>query len=211
MGIISDMVGESRMKKYQDKAYSFGVSPMFLYYKHSKGLLQVDSMIIQSQTKQQFQRKACIALYSNDMSDFYDFSLALGSFFGVYNIYGYQTLSNRTKQEIAGMNVDSRWTKNFLDTYEENILDYVQSKYSVSNEEYHELVKKMFVVQPDTTLYSNPVCQDIGKIVITSALLMNDIKDYSSEDIADFISSGEMMQRFSEQSFSHGYTGSIKK
>ena len=32
MGIISDMVGESRMKKYQDKAYSFGVSPMFLYY-----------------------------------------------------------------------------------------------------------------------------------------------------------------------------------
>ena len=33
MGLISEIVGESQMKKYQDKAYAFGVSPMFLYYK----------------------------------------------------------------------------------------------------------------------------------------------------------------------------------
>ena len=211
MGIISDAIGESRIKRYQDKAYSFGVSPMFLYYKYPKGHLQVDSMIIQSQTKQQFQRKACIALYSNEMSDFYDFSLALGPFFGVYNIYGYQTLSNQAKQEIAGMDVDSRWTKNFLDIYDESILDYVQSKYSVSNEEYRELVQKMFAVQSDTMLYSNLICQDIGKIVITGALLLHDIKDYSNEDIAALISSGEMIQRFNEQSFGYEHTSSAKK
>ena len=93
----------------------------------------------------------------------------------------------------------------------ESILDYMQSKYSVSNEEYRELVQKMFAVQSDTMLYSNLICQDIGKIVITGALLLHDIKDYSNEDIAALISSGEMIQRFNEQSFGYEHTSSAKK
>ncbi len=211
MGLISEIVGESQMKKYQDKAYAFGVSPMFLYYKHPKGHLQVDSMIIQSQTKEQFRRKARIALYFNEKSDSRDFSLAMGCFFGVYNIYGYETLSNSLKQEVASMDIDSRWTKNFLDTYDESILDYVQSKYSVSSEEYHNLVQKMFTVQPDTTLYSNFICRDIGKIVITSGVLLHDIHDYSREDIASLIASGEMISKFNDQSFGYEHTSSAKK
>ena len=109
------------------------------------------------------------------------------------------------------MDIDSRWTKKFLDTYDESILDYVQSKYSISREEYHNLVQKMFTVQPDTTLYSNFICRDIGKIVITSGVLLHDIKDYSREDIASLIASGEMISKFNDQSFGYEHTSSAKK
>ena len=135
----------------------------------------------------------------------------MGCFFGVYNIYGYETLPNSLKQEVASMDIDSRWTKKFLNTYDESILDYVQSKYYVSREENHNLVQKMFTVQADTTLYSNFICRDIGKIVITSGVLLHDIKDYSREDIASLIASGEMISKFNDQFFGYEHTSSAKK
>ena len=57
----------------------------------------------------------------------------------------------------------------------------------------------MFYINSDESLYANPVCLDVGKILITSSLLFHSIDSNDfKQDISFLISSGQMVDDFKE-------------
>lgn len=199
MQIIDDFIGKKRMQRYSNHAYSLHVSPRFLYHKFSGYHLPINQMILSSFSKESFDEKVRFALINHGRTDFYDFSLALGTIMGVYNVYLYQFLSEHIKRQLAMKSYHFFSVEQFLSMYDDSFVKYFENFYDIDKDEYHKILTQMFVINSDETLYSNPVCLDVGKILIASSLLFcsenfNDFK----QDISSLISTGQIIDDFKE-------------
>ena len=198
-GIIDDFVGEMRMQRYSEHAYSLHVSPRFLYHNFSKHHLPINQMILSSFSKESFDKKVRFALANHGHTDFYDFSLALGTIMGVYNVYLYQFLSEHLKKQLASQPCRFFQVKKFLCKYDGSFIKYFGNFYGIDKDEYHGILSRMFYINSDESLYANPVCLDVGKILITSSLLFHSIDSNDfKQDISFLISSGQMVDDFKE-------------
>lgn len=199
MGFLSDFIGEVRMNYYRDHAYFLGASPRFFYHVYSGQCLQVDKMIISSPTKDILDRKISSALGHHKISDFYDFSLAMGKFTGVYNVWNYQPLSYEMRQKIATMQVDSSLVENFLSQHLDSIVRYFQDFYGISSDQVQQDISMIFSIVDDDSIYRSVVCQDVGKILIATSLSYKNISSaYLSSHISNCIASGKMVRKFDE-------------
>lgn len=197
MEFIFDIIGEYKMKRYKDLAYSLGASPRLFYNKYPKDCLQIDKMIISSPSKNILNRKVSSYLYYHKDHDFYDFSLVMGKLTGVYNLWSYQFLPHEVKQKISSINIDPNLVKAFLNEHYISIVKYFQSTYKVSIEQIQHDIDMMFNIIDDESIYKSYICRDIGKILVVSAVSFKSMecpyfKDYISSNIA----SGEMIKIF---------------
>ena len=197
LGIIDDFVGERRMHRYSEHAYSLKVSPRFLYRNFSSQHLQINEMILTSFSKESFDKKVRFALANHGYTDFYDFSLALGTIMGVYNVYLYQFLSDDTKKSLSLQKFNSLDVHDFLCKYDTDFINYFENFYSIYEGQYHRILARMFEINVDESLYANTVCLDVGKILIASSLLLHSLDSECIVDhISDLIASGQMIEEF---------------
>ena len=74
---------------------------------------------------------------------------------------------------------------------------YFQKAYHIHADRVQQDIAKMFDISIDSEVYQDPVCRDVGKILITTGLLFRDIDpNHFEENISYLISSGEMIQAF---------------
>ena len=197
MGIVDECLTELKVDKYYDHACSMSVSPQFLYNNHPSYCLQPDKMIIRSSSKEDFEESVKQALECHGKIDFYDFSLALGTIIGTYNVYLYQFLSEDMKKQIVDRTNDSVVTKEFLQYFEKDFMEYFQRFYNIDASEYQGVVTRMFDVTVDYSMYSNPICLDVGKMLLASNFLFDFLDNgYFTEDVSYLISSGELLEEF---------------
>ena len=154
-------------------------------------------MIMTSTTKESFSKKMNLALRYHGDADPVDFSLAIGKFTGVYNLYPSYYLTEEVKREIASMDIDPNKTRAFLNRHFNSMATYFQKAYHIHADRVQQDIAKMFDISIDSEVYQDPVCRDVGKILITTGLLFRDIDpNHFEENISYLISSGEMIQAF---------------
>lgn len=198
MGFVSDIVGDRKTNKYGEHLNHLAVSNRFFYHKHPSNCIQPDELALGANSKEELRRTVCVSLYYRGKPDFYDFSLIMGLFFGTFNIYSYQNLTENMKKELVSLDLNSEITRNFLSEYSSSLIDYFQKTYDIHADFYQKEVDRMFTVADDESLYGNIVCNDLGKILIASYLTMSSFDNcWSKKDIADRISNGEMIVEFS--------------
>ena len=195
---ISDVFGGVKGERYRkERAYTVGASPSFFDLKPSGDDLSVSDMIMTSTTKESFSKKMNLALRYHGDADPVDFSLAIGKFTGVYNLYPSCYLTEEVKREIASMDVDPNKTRAFLNRHFNSMATYFQKAYHIHADRVQQDIAKMFDISIDSEVYQDPVCRDVGKILITTGLLFRDIDpNHFEENISYLISSGEMIQAF---------------
>lgn len=197
MGILSDFSGCRRMERYGEHAISLNVSPRFLYHKYPGDCLPINKMIIDSTSCEKFRRKADIFLFSHGKTDFYDFSLIMGKFTGIYNIYSYEFLNEELKKEISGDSIDSRDVFLFLDRHFNSFAEYFQNQYHISSDDVQKDIYRMFKVSLDDTVYRSPVCRDVGKILISAHQMFSYVDSTEfNHNISYLISSGYLIEEF---------------
>lgn len=195
MGI--NIFGGVKGDRNKEHAYAVGASPAFFDLKSSSDGLSVSDMIMSSSTKEAFSKKMNLALGYHGVADPVDFSLAIGKFTGVYNLYPSFYLTEEVKKEIASMDVDSNKTRAFLNRHFNSMATYFQNAYHIHADRVQQDIAKMFDISIDSEVYQEPVCQDVGKILVTTGLLFRNIDpNHFEENISYLISSGEMIQAF---------------
>lgn len=199
MGIFSDIVGDVKASYYSDHAFSLGASPNFFRYRHPDDCIQMDDMIVNSTSKGSLDRKVNDVLRSREYSDFYDYSLVMGKFTGVYNIYGYQPLSSEIKRSIAGMTIDPKKTRAFLDRQFDSLAKYFQTFHHIHADRVQQDIARMYEVGIDDSIYRSPVCRDVGKILIVTSLSFRSLdSNYINDYLSPFIENGDIVRRFDE-------------
>lgn len=211
LGLFSEFVGEMRVERYEEHATSLNVSPSFLYHKYPDDCLPLTQIILNSFSPERFRRKADILLASHGKTDFYDFSLAMGSFMGVYNIYPYEFLTEDIKKEISVTQVNPQDVQAFLGRHFNNLTEYFYRQYHISSNDVREDIQRMFRVSNDDTIYRSPVCRDIGKILIATTRLFYSIDARAfEENISYLIASGQMVEEFHKMNHTKASSHTIK-
>ncbi len=199
---LSSIISDIKVGRYQNHAFSLSAAPEFLYHHYSDGGIPMDEMIIASTSKPSLDRKVSEVLRAGVDSDFYDYSLVLGKFTGVYNVYDYQPLSHEVKRNISYLDIDPKETKAFLDRQFHSICKYFQDYYHIHADRVQQDIARMFHVGIDDSIYSSPICRDVGKMLVVSYVTFRELEsDVVNRYISSFIENGDMVSRFENLCF----------
>lgn len=193
MKMIDDMVDSYVLTKYQEKANSLGVSSRMLIGRSANDGISPLMLVKSSSNRQQFEDLVDAELTINKNTDFYHFSLLMGKYFGVYNLYTYMFVVPKMREEIMRRKPNLSKTIAFFNKYNDNIFGYVEEMYGFSRDEYNEVLKNMFRRRDDYGLYNSPIVQDIGKTLMGCSLLE------SENGLGLFIRSGEAIRYFEQK------------
>lgn len=213
MKVFEEMADSKRIRKYGDRAMRLGVSIDLLEGNAMKYGLPIHKLITSNLSCEAFDRKVRTTLYGSNNTDFYDFSLLMGLYFGTYNAYGYLFISNDVKKEVIEVNPNRVDTKRFIKQYHRAIYEYFSNFYGFTNSQIDKFIGMMGEVVTDNQLYNKPCIQDMGKILIGVSYLYDkeDIKTQQSQ-IEKMISTGYIISEFDHRNDKQGVqTTGLKK
>ncbi len=161
------------VKLHGKKAINLKVSPKMLFSKTGKDNLSISYLVRKSKSNIEFRKRVEKELLFRTTSNFHDFSLLMGLYFGVFNLYGYMYIDSNLKKELLKGEPSFFKTKKFLDNYEQEIFSYLEKKYHLDFSDYKQIYQQLFTVSPDS-FYSDAIYQDIGKIIMGNQLYHQD-------------------------------------
>lgn len=185
MRIIDDLENDVKELVYKNKAKLCGVSPLMLKGRIARDGISIIKLLRVSKDKMQFDDLVRSELISERNTDFHDFSLLMGQFFGIYNLYSYEFVDKSIKTKIVSSNVDRKYTNMIFDKYSDKIFEYVSINHNISHDDYINLIVKMFKIIDDYSIYNSDVVKDIGKILIGNCLYAIDYFDGNCENLID--------------------------
>ena len=185
MRIIDDFENEVKESVYKNKAKLCSVSTLMLRGRNSSDGISIIKLLRASKNKIQFDDLVKSELLKDRNTDFYDFSLLMGQFFGVYNLYSYEFVDKESRTKIVSSNISSEYTNMFFDKYNDKVFEYISYNHSISHDDYINLIGKMFMVVNDYSIYNNSVVKDIGKILMGNYLYAMDYFDGNFENLID--------------------------
>ncbi len=170
---------------YAKKANLLKVSPLLLDAKATKELNLIE-IIKCSDNKCNFDKEVMKALLCEE-SNFLDFSLIMGLFFGVYNQYQYEYINYEVKKKIVDNKPNSEQIKEVVKHNIEKIYMYLAEKYNIDKKTFDEIIFKMFVVEDvdEDTLYERKIANVIGKIILGNYLYLLEISIKNSTFLVD--------------------------
>lgn len=176
MRIFEEMADERRIKKFGYLAHKLRTSYMLLTGRRGEGGIRIEDLLIESNGNfrryQEIIRKNLSGYYE---VDFLDFSLMMGKFFGVYNMYCYKDISRDIRRRIINdSNINRNNTKELLELRCAEIYDYFCSKYQISMKDFFTIMSNLFVVSDDYSLYNNPLVTDLFYMLIGNYLFLED-------------------------------------
>lgn len=204
MRIFEEMANESRIKKYGAKAKLVDASNYLLCGNAMNYGIPIHKMMANSSSKEDFHEMVLSTLYNSERTDFYDFSLLMGLYFGVYNSYGYLYVSPDTKKEVIEANPSREDTIRFLERYQEAICQYFYEFHDFSSVETIAFIEKMGMVSTDRELYHQPYVHEFGKLLMGVSLLYNKEEvQKEQEEISKMIATGAIISEFNHRNGAH--------
>ena len=170
MGMIREAKDSLVVDIYGRKALSIGVSYDLLVGSNGEGGINILSMIKKSKTKEDFDKLAIDEIIKVRNTDFYHYSLLMGQYFGIYNIYSYVYVEQDSREFIMKSNPNFFKTKKFIEEHDKEIFQYINSTYSVDYDFYGEVLERIFNINYDNSIYNNDVVKDISKILMGNDL-----------------------------------------
>lgn len=176
MRIVEDFVDDYKLKKYGKLAAKLNTSSEFLTGRRSSDGIKIEKLLVAADGDfLEYQQLIKDELNRYHETDFLDFSLLMGKFFGVYNLYNYVDITQDNRRKLNNNPKVSRQKtlelikKNCLDIY-----DYLFEKFLLSKEEFINLVGSLFEVRNDNSLYNDEVVREIAYILMGNYLFLEE-------------------------------------
>ena len=179
MGVVFETEISIKSLLYGKKANILGMSQDFLQGR-TRGISPV-YLIKNSRNNKELNDNVKRELLINSEHDYLCFSLVMGLFCGVYNLYNYMFIPREYVDYIAKSNIDSNYTKDFINNNKDNIYKYSQDKYGYDNTLCDNILNSLFDCTNDSKLYSEEFIHDLGKMLIISYI--NDKEFNSCEEL----------------------------
>lgn len=200
MKVFEELTDGVRVRKYGAKAKEVDVSFDLLCGNAMNYGIPIHKMVEKAVSKEDFHRKVRTTLYGSDKTDFYDFSLLMGLYFGVYNSYGYLYIDSDIKKEVLETNPNYNDTSKFLSQYQEAICQYFHDFYGFSSSKTKDFIEKMGTVFTDGELYHETCVEDLGKLLMGVSLFYDKEEvDSKQVEIEKMISSGVIISEFNHK------------
>lgn len=176
MRIVEDFLDEYKLKRYGSLAENLNTSKDFLKGRRRDDGIKIEELMVMSDGDfslyQDLIKKELSRYY---VTDFLDFSLLLGKFFGVYNLYCYLEIDYDVRKKLINSTKISR--KNTLDFIKNNcrdIYDYLFGKFAIDKEQFVSIVVALFDVSNDYCFYNDEVVREISYILMGHYLFLED-------------------------------------
>lgn len=176
MGAIGELTQDVRIKLYGKRAMALRVSPDMIRLKMPNDCISVINMVKKSKSPRQFRDLANKELLMDRHTDYHDFSLLMGSYFGVYNLYRAEYVHKDVRKELLRENPSPAKTREFFEIYHDSIFSYMEQQYGFDSELYDMVLEKLFTVSYDSSIYyyDVPEFAIMGKIVMGNQLYLQD-------------------------------------
>ena len=183
MGVIFETENSIKSLLYGKKANMIGMSQDFLQGR-TRGINPV-SLIKNSNNTKELNNNVKYVLLNNSSHDFLCFSLVMGLFCGVYNLYNYMYVPREYVDYIANSKIDSTYTKEFISNNKDKIYKYFNNKYDYDNNLCDSVLNSLFTCTNNSKLYNEECIHDLGKMLISSYINYNDKEFLDCEELID--------------------------
>lgn len=176
MRIFEEISDNRRIKTYGEIAHKLNTSSGLLTGRRAENGIKIEKLLEESHGDfQKYQNIIREKLSEDYQLDFLDFSLLMGCFFDVYNIYCFIFVSENIRKRIAcNKNINLSNTLSLFEFNYSNIYCFFSSKYNISQDDFNKLVSNLFIVRDDFSLYNNDIIKDIGMMLIGNYLCLED-------------------------------------
>lgn len=176
MKIVEDFVDDYRIKKYGELADSLLTSQDFLTGRRSSDGIKIEELLVNANgdfSKYQELVRKRLSKYYN--TDFLDFSLLMGNFFGVYNLYCYDFINQDIRYRlINNENISRQATLNFIKKNCRDIYNHLFMNFGIDEEEFIKITSSLFEVNNDNSLYNDAVVREIAYILMGNYLFLEE-------------------------------------
>lgn len=196
MKIIEDCVDDYKLKRYGKLADGLKTSKSFLTGRRGSDGIRIEKLLEAANGDfLEYQELIKDDLNHYHKTDFLDFSLLLGKFFGVYNLYNYVYINhdNITKLNNSSK-ISRRETLYFLKKNCREIYDYLFEKFLISTDEFINLTSSLFEVRNDNSLYNDELVREVAYILMGNYLFL---ENHSLDNY--FLGSAFCVQYFKRQ------------
>ena len=199
---IQNLITSLGINVYKNKLNEFNVSSSLLDSRiNSYSAFSIINTIKQASNKTDFNNLISSEIFSEKYAcNYYDFSLLMGLCFGVYNLYGFVSLSPELKIQCAKSNLNYTDTMYILNNYKEDFDFYFKTTYGINSDELKIIIDKMKTVCNNDQLFNSDVAIDVGKTIVGIKIkyMDFDLSSVNKNQIKDEIRNGEYINYFNE-------------
>lgn len=190
-------------KNYLEKARKLNISSDFLSRLYTLSNKEGLDLIKSSNNEREVYINVQGALYNSHHPHFFDFSYLLGLEFGVFNVYRFEPLSLDIKRKFSSMSymktLNRENTYYLFQNHMQAMATYLSEKYLYPTTIIYKTMEEMFYVNERNPYFSDDIAIDIGKMVTSYYLYINDKEKNNSlgkKELDLFFQSGEALLYF---------------
>lgn len=170
---------------YASKAKILNLSPALL--NGADDNMNLKTIVKFSETKEILDKQIKTILI-NPESNFLDFSLIMGLFFGVYNQYQYEYIDFEIKSKIVKNAPNCEQIKETVEHNKNKIFEFLVKYYKIDRKTFEDTISRMFILEDENSeysLYEEGFANIIGKIILGNYLYLNELGIKNSTYLID--------------------------
>lgn len=194
MRLFDEIRDDYMMNHYGRLADRYNSSRLLLTGGRADNSIKIEKLFLEAKSNNEnFDNIVRETIGNNYNTDFLDFSLVTGLYFGVYNLYCYSKISYDVRDKIVKASINKDKSLEFLKNNSRIIYNYINEKYGISEDEFSTIISQLFVIRDDNSLYNNGIVRDIVFIMIGNTLYCEDFKSN------EFIGCSECINYFRQE------------
>ena len=176
MRLIDEIIDDYRIKKYGNLAHILKTSHKMLVGGRGADNIKIEKFLIASQGDfSNYQELIKNKLSEDYKLDFLDYSLLMGKFFEVYNLYCFIFINKEIRKKIINSNLITKEnTINILKLNVANIYQHMFKKIKVDFESFKAFLSSLFIVKDDFSMYNNQMFNELSYILIGNYLFLEE-------------------------------------
>ena len=191
MGLFDGVIDSYTIDKYGTKARLCRVSENLITGRNTDGGIRPLDILKKSKSASEFDDFAREECAKDRNTDFYHFSLLMGQYFGVYNVYCYMYVSQDVRNRLAKAQPNPEETIAFFEEHNFELYQYIYETYGIDYNQYLGITSKMCTIDNNYSNYNNPVVRDIGKVLMGNSLYKS-----ANPSNSEFIGCGDAIDYF---------------
>lgn len=176
MRLIDEIIDDYRIKKYGNLAHILKTSHKMLVGGRGDDNIKIEKFLIASQGDfSNYQELIKNKLSEDYKLEFLDYSLLMGKFFEVYNLYCFIFINKEIRKKIINSNLITKEnTINILKLNIANIYQHMLQKFRIDFESFKAFLSSLFIVKDNFSMYNNQMFNELSYILIGNYLFLEE-------------------------------------
>lgn len=174
MRVVEEIINEYRIKKYGELALDLKTSHLMLIGGRAEDGIKIEKLLIASKGNfYRYQEIIQEKLLEDYNVDFLDFSLIMGKFLGIYNLYCYIDINKEIRKKIINNKlITKKNVQNIITNNVRDIFTYLASKFNITFNDFKKFLASIYIIHDDYSLYNYPLFFELAYILMGNYLFL---------------------------------------